>query len=46
MTESNQAHQEQIEQLLEEEFNPELFYRALTNALAQLENFNDEEAAA
>lgn len=37
--------QEAIEQFLEEEFDPELFYKALTNALAQLKNFEDAEAA-
>ncbi len=40
-----EVEQEDIEELLEEEFNPELFLRALKNALAQLENF-DEDAAA
>ena len=36
--------QEALEEYLEEEFNPELFYKALTNALAQLEQYNSEAA--
>lgn len=36
---------EALEEILEEEFNPELFYKALSNALAQLENYNSAEAA-
>ncbi len=37
--------QEAIEEYLAEEFNPDLFYRALSNALEQLEHFEDAEAA-
>jgi hypothetical protein len=37
--------QEALEEYLEEEFNPDLFYRALSNALAQLEQFDSAEAA-
>ena len=33
-----------LEELLEEEFNPELFYKALSNALAQLEQLEEEAA--
>ena len=33
-----------LEEMLEEEFNPELFYKALTNALEQLEHFSAEAA--
>ena len=36
--------QEMLEELLEEEFNPELFYTALNNALAQLEHYSAEAA--
>lgn len=34
--------QETLEELLEEEFNPELFYTALSNALDQLEHYSAE----
>ena len=37
--------QEAIEQYLAEEFDPELFYRALSNALVQLKSFEGAEAA-
>jgi len=37
--------QEALEEYLEEEFNPELFYKALSNALAQLDHFERAEAA-
>ena len=33
-----------LEEMLEEEFNPELFYRALKNALAQLDSYDAEAA--
>jgi hypothetical protein len=36
--------QETLEELLEEEFNPELFYTALSNALDQLEHDSAEAA--
>ena len=36
---------EALEEMLEEEFNPDLFYKALTNALSQLEHYNAAEAA-
>lgn len=36
---------ETLEEILEEEFNPELFYTALSNALAQLEQHSAAEAA-
>ena len=36
--------QETLEEYLEEEFNPELFYKALTNALAQLKTYDAEAA--
>jgi len=39
------SEQEAIEQYLAEEFDPELFYKALTNALAQLKSFEGAEAA-
>lgn len=35
---------EAIEEILEEEFNPELFAKALTNALAQLDHYAAEAA--
>ena len=37
--------QEALEEYLQEEFNPDLFYTALSNALAQLEQFEKAEAA-
>ncbi len=37
--------QEALEEFLQEEFNPELFYKALSNALAQLDQFEGAEAA-
>jgi hypothetical protein len=36
--------EEDLQELLEEEFNPELFYKALSNALAQLRNYDIEAA--
>lgn len=36
---------EALEEMLEEEFNPDVFYKALSNALAQLEQFSAAEAA-
>lgn len=33
-----------IEEILEEEFQPELFYKALTNALEQLDQYAVEAA--
>ncbi|MEM7099954.1 MAG: hypothetical protein AAF541_16925 [Pseudomonadota bacterium] len=36
---------EELNELLQEEFNPDLFYQALNNALAQLENYQEVEAA-
>ena len=36
---------ETLEEILEEEFNPELFYTALSNALAQLKQSSAAEAA-
>lgn len=35
---------EALEEMLEEEFNPELFYKALSNALEQLEQYSAEAA--
>ncbi len=35
---------EALEEILEEEFNPELFYKALSNALEQLEHYSAEAA--
>lgn len=35
---------EALEEMLEEEFNPEVFYHALSNALAQLEHHAAEAA--
>jgi hypothetical protein len=35
---------EALEEMLEEEFNPDVFYRALSNALAQLEHYSAEAA--
>ena len=40
-----QFEQEDLEELLNEEFNPDLFYKALHNALQQLESLEDVEAA-
>ena len=40
-----QFEQEDLEELLNEEFNPDLFYKALHNALQQLESLDDVEAA-
>ena len=37
--------QDALEEFLAEEFNPELFYKALSNALRQLEHIEAEEAA-
>ena len=37
--------QDALEEFLAEEFNPELFYKALSNALKQLEHLEAEEAA-
>lgn len=37
--------QDALEEFLAEEFNPELFYKALRNALRQLEHLEAEEAA-
>ncbi len=39
-----QFEKEDLEDLLEDDFNPELFYKALSNALDQLENFDIEAA--
>lgn len=36
---------EALEEFLAEEFNPDLFYKALTNALQQLEQIEAQEAA-
>jgi len=33
-----------IEEILEEEFKPELFFKALTNALEQLDQYTAEAA--
>ncbi|MEM9623363.1 MAG: hypothetical protein AAF993_17060 [Pseudomonadota bacterium] len=35
---------QELQELLQEEFNPELFYKALSNALAQLEQYDVEAA--
>ena len=40
-----QFEQEDLEDILQEEFNPDLFYKALNNALQQLESLGDQEAA-
>ena len=40
----DQFEQEDLEELLQEDFDPDLFYKALSNALEQLENFDDEAA--
>ena len=40
-----QFEQEDLEELLQEEFNPDLFYKALHNALQQLESLEEVEAA-
>ena len=40
-----QYEREELEELLQEEFNPDLFYKALNNALEQLENYQEVEAA-
>ncbi len=40
----NEFEAEELQELLQEEFNPDLFYKALSNALEQLERY-DEEAA-
>ena len=39
------AELEALENFLEEEFNPDLFYTALSNALDQLESLQRAEAA-
>ena len=36
--------EENFSDLLQDEFDPKLFYEALSNALVQLENFNLEAA--
>lgn len=41
----NGKEQEALEEFLAEEFNPELFYKALSNALEQLEHIDAAEAA-
>ena len=41
---SEQLELEAIEELLEEEFDPELFYKALSRALVQLEQASAEAA--
>ena len=41
----NGIEQESLEEFLAEEFNPDLFYRALSNALQQLEHIDAAEAA-
>jgi MFS family permease len=43
--EANEVELEDIEELLQEEFNPELFYKALSNALEQLQQIATSEAA-
>ncbi len=35
---------ETLEEILEEEFQPELFYKALSNALANLDHYSAEAA--
>ncbi len=40
----NDMEAEELEELLQEEFNPELFYKALSNALQQLERYSEEAA--
>lgn len=35
---------EELQELLQEEFNPDLFYKALSNALAQLDQYDVEAA--
>lgn len=35
---------EALEEMLQEEFNPELFYKALSNALDQLAQYSAEAA--
>ena len=41
----DELEQEEIAELLEEEFDPNRFYKALAQAIVQLENFSDEVAA-
>ncbi|MEM7078963.1 MAG: hypothetical protein AAF513_10070 [Pseudomonadota bacterium] len=41
----NALQREEIEEILAEEFNPELFYKALRNALSQLDQHDEAEAA-
>ena len=41
-----QFEQEDLQELLREEFNPDLFYKALNNALAQLETLHEGEVEA
>ena len=41
----NGMEQAALEEFLAEEFNPELFYKALSNALQQLEHIDAAEAA-
>ena len=40
-----QFEEEDLKELLEERFDAERFYKALSNALVQLENFDSEQAA-
>ncbi len=43
--ENLQDLQEEMQSLLEEEFDPDRFYKALSNALVQLQHFSTEPAA-
>ncbi|MFT7651537.1 MAG: hypothetical protein ACI9ON_001598 [Limisphaerales bacterium] len=40
----NQQETEDLYELMEDDFNPERFYTALSNALQQLENYNEQAA--
>jgi hypothetical protein len=40
----NQQETEDLYELMEDDFNAERFYTALSNALQQLENYNEQAA--
>ena len=39
-----ELEEEDLYALMEDDFDPDRFYKALTQAIVQLENFNDEAA--
>ncbi len=42
--EQNQQTEEELYELMEDDFDAAKFYRALSNALIQLENYNEQAA--